>query len=124
LASLAESGQQTPIVVVAAEGQPDRLKREFVLVLYWLDQVRPALLQSAKVADNRRVTSFAPECELCAELLADYITAGNEFLETRERLHSHKHSALDHFSLALMNDARKRRSNARKRLLIHKKRHQ
>ena len=49
----------------------------------------------------------------------DRYSTVHELLETRERLLSGKQSALDQFSSAL-NDAHKRRKNARKRLLITK----
>lgn len=66
------------------------------------------------------VPSFTSECELCAELLTDYISAGNEILETKERLHDHREPSPEQLAAALIDNALKRRKRARQRFLIHK----
>jgi len=85
------------------------------------DGVRLALSRTGFPAHNRSVVSrFTSECELCAELLTDYISAGNEIVDSKERLQTHTPASASRLASALIDHALKRRNQARKRLLLHK----
>jgi len=66
------------------------------------------------------VARFTSECDLCAELLTEYIAASNEIVETQERLHSRKPPSAAQLASALIDQALKRKNLARKQLFIHK----
>ena len=61
-----------------------------------------------------------PECTRCSELLLAYITAGNEWIETRERLEPHRSA---HALRSALDEAQERRSALRKRLSAHQQIH-
>jgi hypothetical protein len=65
---------------------------------------------------------FTSECELCTELLSDYISAANSIVETKQRLHGRKQATARQLASALLDHALRRRNDARKRLLLHKAR--
>jgi len=91
---------------------PARTSTEFVRLVLSLPNTCP---------DNRAVECrFTSECELCAELLTDYIAAANEIVETKERLHHPGEASASQLASALIDHALKRRSQARKRLFLHK----
>ena len=69
------------------------------------------------------MTRFTSECDLCVELLTEYITASNEVVDTKERLHSRKPPSAQQLAASLIDHSLKRRDSARKRLFTHKKRH-
>ena len=66
------------------------------------------------------VARFTSECELCAELLTEYIAASNEIVETKERLHARKPPSARQLASSLIDNALKRKSLARKQLFTHK----
>ena len=66
------------------------------------------------------VTRFTSECDLCTELLTEYISAANETVDTKTRLLGRKQPSTRQLAAALINHALKRRDEARKRLLDHK----
>ena len=68
------------------------------------------------------MTRFTSECDLCAELLTDYISAANEIIETKSRLHPHRNSSSHRFATVLIDSAIKRKKQARKRFVVHKQR--
>lgn len=70
--------------------------------------------------NNYPVTRFTSECELCAELLAEYVAASNEVLDTKGRGHSRPQPSPRQLATSLIDNALKRRASARKRLLGHK----
>ncbi|MBZ5578284.1 MAG: hypothetical protein LAP40_17105 [Acidobacteriia bacterium] len=66
------------------------------------------------------VSRFTSECELCAELLTDYISAANEIVDNKERLQARPPATASQLASALIDHALKRRNQARKRLFLHK----
>jgi hypothetical protein len=66
------------------------------------------------------VTRFTSECELCAELLTEYIDAANEIVDTKVRIHSRRQPSSRQLAAALIDNALKRRNQARQRLFSHK----
>lgn len=65
---------------------------------------------------------FTCECELCAELLGSYISAANEIVEYQEHRHSYREPSARQLAAAMIDRALGKKNDARKRLLIHKKR--
>ena len=65
---------------------------------------------------------FTSECDLCTELLTDYISAANDIVETKERLHARPEPSAQKLASALIDRALKRRNEARRRLFSHKER--
>ena len=62
------------------------------------------------------------ECTRCSELILEYISAGNEFLDTQERLNASEPSA-GQLAQAMLNEALEQRSLLRKRLSLHQELH-
>ncbi len=67
------------------------------------------------------VTRFTSECDLCAELLTEYIAAANETIDTKRHAPATEPSSRQ-LASALIDHALKRRNWARKELLTHKRR--
>lgn len=65
---------------------------------------------------------FTCECELCAELLTNYIAASNEIVEYHDRRQARREPSARQLAAAMIDRALGRKNEARKRLLIHKKR--
>lgn len=65
---------------------------------------------------------FTCECELCAELLTSYIAAGNEIVDYQDRHRAGPEPSAHQLATAMIDRALGRKDEARKRLLIHKKR--
>lgn len=69
------------------------------------------------------MTRFTAECDLCVEMLTEYIAASNEVVDTKERLHSHQPPSAQQLAASLINHALKRRESTRKRLFDHQQQH-
>jgi hypothetical protein len=65
---------------------------------------------------------FTCECELCAELLTNYIAASNEIVDYRDGRRARPEPNARQLAAAMIDRALGRKNEARKRLLIHKKR--
>ena len=65
---------------------------------------------------------FTSECELCTELLTDYISASNSMVDTKQKLNVRRPSTAGQLASALLDHALRRRNEARKRLFLHKER--
>jgi len=63
---------------------------------------------------------FTSECDLCTELLTDYISAANSIVETKRKLDRRKPPTAQELASALLDHALRRRNEARKRLFLHK----
>jgi hypothetical protein len=59
------------------------------------------------------VTRFTSERDLCVELLTEYITASNEVVDSKDRLHSPKPPSAQQLAASLINHALNRRESAR-----------
>ncbi len=70
--------------------------------------------------NNGSVTRFTSECDLCVEMLTEYIAASNEVVDTKQRLHSRTPPSAQQLAASLIDHALKRRESTRKRLLNHK----
>lgn len=66
------------------------------------------------------MTRFTSECDLCAELLTEYIAAANETVDARESLRHRPDPSSRQLASALIENALKRRQRARQRLSQHK----
>ncbi len=70
------------------------------------------------------MTRFTSECDLCAELLIEYITASNEIVDRKVRAVPAHEPTSSQLAAALVDRAVKRRDQARQKLYAHKaKRH-
>jgi hypothetical protein len=65
---------------------------------------------------------FTSECELCTELLGDYISASNSMVDTKQKLNNRKPASARQLASALLDHALRQRNEARKRLFLHKDR--
>jgi hypothetical protein len=65
---------------------------------------------------------FTCECELCAELLTNYISASNQIVEYHARRPAGPEPSASQLAAAMINRALGQKNEARKRLLTHKKR--
>jgi hypothetical protein len=66
------------------------------------------------------VTRFTSECELCPELLGEYIAACNEIVDFRKGALSATPPSSRQLALAMIDRAVKRKKQARKKLFAHK----
>jgi hypothetical protein len=66
------------------------------------------------------VTRFTSECEVCTELLIEYIAASNDIVETRKRTHSRKQPSARQLASSLIDNALERRTRSRQQLFTHK----
>ena len=78
------------------------------------------LCRSPGSPNNSPVTRFTSECDLCSELLEEYLSAANEIVDARQPLHSRKPASARQLASALIDNSLKRRANARKRFFHHK----
>lgn len=65
---------------------------------------------------------FTSECELCTELLTDYISTANETVDAQERLQTRPSASASELASALIGHALKQREKTRDRFLQHKDR--
>jgi len=65
---------------------------------------------------------FTCECDLCMELLTDYLSAANGVVETKDRPRNHGQQTAGDLAAGILDHAVQHRNEARKRLLIHKER--
>jgi hypothetical protein len=54
------------------------------------------------------------------ELLTDYLSAANNVVDTKDRLHNHGQQTAGDLAAGILDHAVQHRNEARKRLLIHK----
>jgi len=66
------------------------------------------------------VIRFTSECDLCAELLSEYIDVANETVDARNPLRGKQDPSSRQLASALIENALKRRKHARRRLTEHK----
>jgi hypothetical protein len=71
--------------------------------------------------NNNTVTRFTSECDLCADLLTEYISAANEIVDNKEWLQARKKPSARQLASSLIDNAIKRREEAKSRLLRHKR---
>ena len=72
------------------------------------------LLRTCDSPNNGPVTRFTSECDLCAELLTERISAANEIADNRHPLRSRTEPSAQQLASSLIDNALKRRKNARK----------
>ena len=83
-------------------------------------RVPVGLPTAGAASDNDSVTRFTSECEVCSELLIEYITASNEIIDAKKRTHTRKQPSARQLASLLIDNALDRRNRSRKQLFTHK----